>query len=213
MLWLLVFAGCASGSEGPVSEPADGAHAPRRVRLAVQGRAQRRSLSCESRSAVDLLAYYGIDVTEEAFLASLPRADNPHRGFVGDVNGPGEQLPPSGYGVYAEPVAMRMRAYGLPVEVQRGVGLDWLLGMLAARRPVIVWATGPLDAPAPVALRDGRGESYLAVRGEHTFLAVGYAPGTVILLDPATGKEKRVFTSRFDASWATLGRMAVVPTR
>lgn len=211
LLALLVLASCTGASDqSPVG--AFGASLPPRVRLPVEGKAQRRSLSCESRSAVDLLGYYGIGVTEAAFLASLPRSDNPHEGFVGDVDGPGEQLPPAGYGVYAGPVAERLEAYGLPVEVWSGQGLAALRARLAAGHPVIVWATGALDARPAVTLRDAAGRAYQAVRGEHTFLVVGYGPGTVELLDPATGKRKRVPAARFDASWAILGRMAVAPT-
>ncbi len=58
---------------------------------------------------------------------------------------------------------------------------------------------------------DRNGTPFTAVRGEHTFLAVGYAPGIVILVDSATGRERQVVERGFDASWATLGRQAVVP--
>ena len=51
----------------------------------------------------------------------------------------------------------------------------------------------------------------MAVPGEHTFLAVGYAPGLILLVDSATGREREVFERTFDASWATLGRQVVVP--
>ncbi|MDJ0975267.1 MAG: C39 family peptidase [Planctomycetota bacterium] len=211
LLALTMLPSCSSGA-APAAVGPLGEALPPRVRLAVDGRAQRRSLSCESRSAVDLLGYYDIAVTEAAFLASLPRSDNPHEGFVGDVDGPGEQLPPAGYGVYAEPVAERLRGFGLPVEVVTEMGLPALRAKLAAGHPVIVWATGALDARPAVTLTDARGRTYQAVRGEHTFIAVGYGPGTIELLDPATGKRKRVNAARFDASWAILGRMAVVAT-
>lgn len=180
-----------------------------RVHLEVEGRAQGRSLSCESRSAVDLLGFYGIRVTEETFLASLPRSDNPDLGFVGDVNGPGEQLPPAGYGVHVDPVARAIRQYGLIVDAHRGKDLAWLRSELRAGRPVLVWATGQLDAPAGVRMRGADGRDFTAVRGEHTFIVVGAGPGELVLLDPATGREKRVFDQQFDASWATLGRTAI----
>lgn len=179
------------------------------VRIPVEGRAQGRSLSCESRSAADLLGFHGIRVGEAAVLRALPRSDNPDLGFVGDVDGPGEQLPPAGYGVHAAPVAAVLRGFGLDAVAHHQRDLAWLRTEISAGRPVIVWATGQLDAPAPVAMRDRTGRTFNAVRGEHTFLAVGTAPGTVLLLDPATGKEKRVPESTFDASWATLGRQAV----
>ena len=127
------------------------------------------------------------------------------------MNGPGGRLPPAGYGVHAEPIAARLRAVGLPVTAHRGVDLDWLRRQLAEGKPVIVWATSMLDAKQPVAMRDARGRSFSVVRGEHTFLAVGYAPGRVLLVDSATGRERTVHERGFDASWATLGRQAVVP--
>ena len=77
---------------------------------------------------------------------------------------------------------------------------------------MIVWATTKLTAPPPVTLRDRLGRTFIAVPGEHTFVAVGYAPGEFTLLDAWSGEEKRVRADAFDASWATLGRQAVVIT-
>lgn len=202
LLLLLVLTGCESAGIGSGGSDA-------RIHLDVPGRAQGHSLSCESRSAVDLLGFHGVTVSEDVFLASLPRSDNPDIGFVGDVNGPGEQLPPAGYGVHVDPVARAMRQYGLVVEAHRGKDLAWIRSELAAGRPVLVWATGQLDAPAGVRMRGVGGREFTAVRGEHTFIVVGAGPGDLVLLDPATGREKRVFEQQFDASWATLGRTAI----
>jgi uncharacterized protein YvpB len=184
---------------------------PTRVNLRLKGKAQERSLSCESRSACDLLAHYGYRIGEDDFRLGIPLSDNPDEGFVGDVDGPGGFLPPAGYGVHAEPLAARLRAMGLPVRAFRGRDLAWLRFELAQGKPVIVWATSQLDAPRCVVMRDGRGRSFTAVAGEHSYLAVGYGPGHVLLVDAATGRERQVFVRRFDASWAVLGRQAVVP--
>lgn len=210
LLLALATAGCRA-APAPRWDPASSAPLPARVRLEVAGHAQRRSLSCESCSASDLLAHYGLSVSEEAFFRGLPVSDNPDEGFVGEVDGPGEQLPPAGYGVHAGPVAARLTALGLPARAVRGRGLGWLRRELAQGKPVILWATASLDAPAPVRLRDRHGRAFAAVRGEHTFLAVGYAPGLFYLLDAATGEVKEIFAGGLDASWATLGRMAVAP--
>jgi uncharacterized protein YvpB len=197
---LLLLAACQGGAE-------DGL--PRAHELAFTGGQQAHNLSCESRSAVDVLRFHGIEVSEAAFLASLPRHSNPEFGFVGDVDDTPGQLPPAGYGVHAGPVAERLTAFGLPSEALRGKDLAWLRGEIAAGRPPIIWATSLLDAPAVVVRIDAAGRSFEAVRGEHTFVAFGYRPGFVLLLDPATGKEREVGRVRFDRSWATLGRMAV----
>ena len=90
-----------------------GAVAGRRWEARLSGVPQRHSLSCESRSACDLLAAYGMVIDEDEFFRGLPRSDNPDIGFVGDPDGPGGSLPPDGYGVHAGPVAARLREYGL----------------------------------------------------------------------------------------------------
>ena len=212
-VWLLIgiLAGCRQAAPDPAPrDPATGAARPARVELAVPGQPQGRSLSCESRSACDLLAFYGVPCDEDAFFDALPKSDNPHEGFVGDVDGPGEQLPPAGYGVYAEPIAAGIRARGLPASASSGRDVAWVKDQLAQRRPVIVWAPGTLQARRPVRLVDSRGRPFMAVRGEHTFIAVGYERGELLLLDPANGRVRRVFERRFDDAWAVLGRMAVV---
>jgi hypothetical protein len=52
-----------------------------------------------------LAAYWGVFIGEAEFVRALPRSDNPHKGFVGDVNAAAGSLPPLGYGVYAGPIA------------------------------------------------------------------------------------------------------------
>lgn len=183
------------------------------VSLDVKGRAQRRNLSCESRSACDLLAHYGIQVDEETFFARLPKSDNPDYGFVGDVNGPTGQLPPQGYGVHEQPIATTLTSFGLEATAFRRPEMTDLHAHIWSNRPVIVWATSTLRPGTPVTLRDGAGREFQAVRGEHTYIAVGWdaVRGRIELLDAATGKRKLVSLERFEAAWDSLGNRAVVP--
>ncbi|MDH5506224.1 MAG: hypothetical protein OEZ02_03265, partial [Anaerolineae bacterium] len=44
------------------------------------GHAQAYGLSCESRSAADVAAFWGVPVSETQFLNKLPRSDNPEVG-------------------------------------------------------------------------------------------------------------------------------------
>ena len=71
------------------------------------GSAQRFTLSCESRSAVDWASYWGVSIREKKFLNSLPKTDNPDTGFVGNPNAEWGNLPPYSYGVHAEPAHRR----------------------------------------------------------------------------------------------------------
>ena len=203
---VLLLLGCQARPAAPWAE---GTPLPTRVRLDVKGRVQARSLSCESRSACDVLAWWGRDVSEAVFFEGLARSDNPEHGFVGSVDDPGGGLPPAGYGVYEEPVAARLRDFGARTQAVRDADLEGLRRQIAQRRPVLVWATAGLDAPEPRHLVDGEGRGFVAVPYEHTFLAVGYTPGRIVLLDPATGRTREVAYGTFDRSWATLGRRAV----
>ncbi len=174
--------------------------------------AQRHSLSCEARSACDLLAAHGIVVDEDRFLARLPRSPNPDLGFVGDPDGPGGGVPPDSYGVHAEPVAATLREFGLAAEAVRGADLAWLRTEVDAGRPVIVWATASLQVVPVVDRADPGGRRFRAVPGEHTFLAIGRRGRRIVLLDPASGETRSTPEDEFDAAWACLGKSAVRAT-
>lgn len=207
----LLGAGCAQTAPAAVMGPLAADGLPAHVDLRVRGKAQRRNLSCESRSAADLLAWYGVPGSEAQVLAALPLSDNPDLGFVGSVDGPTGQLPPKGYGVHAGPIAAVLTRAGVPADARMGVTFDSLRRTLASGRPAIVWATSHLKPSEPVWLRDRAGRTFRAVAGEHTFLLTGYDAGRVLLVDSATGRERWVTRERFERAFDLLGRMAVVP--
>jgi uncharacterized protein YvpB len=178
----------------------------------VTGQPQSRNLSCESRSAADLAAFWGVAVQESEFLEYLPRSDNPHKGFVGSPDDRWGQLPPRGYGVYAEPVAALLREYGLPARAEYRRGLRWLRQELAANRPVIIWATYDFEPRPVVTLQAPDGSQFKAVPFEHTYLVVGYTPEAFEVIDPLDGQRKSVPVERFQEAWGALDEMAVVAT-
>jgi uncharacterized protein YvpB len=183
--------------------------APSRGTRSLEGRPQARSLSCESRAACDLLAFHGVEVPEDAFLASLPRSDNPDLGFVGDPDGPAGGMPPEPYGVHAGPVADALRAHGLDASRVCGRDLAWLRTELSAGRPVLVWVTAGLRPSPPVDLVDSAGRPFRAVRYEHAVLALRALPGRIVVLDPAHGEERTWDEAPFLAAWNLFGRCAV----
>ncbi len=175
----------------------------------VIGHRQERPLSCESRSAVDLAAFWGIGVAEEDFFATLPRSDNPHLGFVGNVDDPPGSLPPGGYGVYAEPVAIALRRYGLDAHAHRWLGMDALREELAAGRPVVIWATYRMLQPEIASWTAADGTVSLVIQWEHTFIAVGYDAEGVYLIDAYDGRTHYYPTAQFLPAWMQLNEMAV----
>jgi TolB protein len=174
----------------------------------ISGRFQALPLDCESRSAVDWAAYFGVEIDELEFFYSLPQSDNPDKGFVGDVHGSWGQIPPKPYGVHAEPVAALLRAYGLDAQAVRDVSLDALRSEIAAGRPVIAWVTGQVAWGTPVPYTASDGSRTIVARYEHTVMVIGYNKHEVRILDGA-----QVYTRQwgdFERSWAVLGNMAVI---
>jgi len=179
----------------------------------VVGHPQEHNLSCESRSATDLAAFWGATFTEDDFFRRLPKSDNPNRGFLGDVDLPPGSMPPVGYGVYAEPVATNLRSFGLDARARREWNLDSLKAELAAGRPVIIWSTYDMRLPGVENWTSSDGATSVIVQWQHTFVAVGYddAPdgGSIYLVDAYDGATKHFGYETFDAAWAQLGRQAV----
>jgi len=176
----------------------------------LKGVAQSFSLSCESRSAVDWAAFWGVSIRERKFLSRLPRSKDPDTGFVGDPSDPWGEIPPLSYGVHAEPVAALLREYGLQAEARRDMEWDELKTEIAAGRPVIVWVIGQIWRGTPVKYTAPGGHKTTVARFEHTMIVVGYTPTTVELVDSYTGQHQTHPLRDFLASWKTLGDMAVV---
>jgi uncharacterized protein YvpB len=175
----------------------------------VVGHPQEHSLSCESRSATDLAAFWGVTLTEDDFFRRLPKSDNPHRGFLGDVDSPAGSMPPYGYGVYAGPVAANLRSFGLDATAHRYWTLHDLQAEIAAGRPVIIWSTYDMRLPGVQEWTSSDGVTSLVVQWQHTFIAVGYDEGGVYLIDAYDAGTKQFSYEAFDAAWAQLERLAV----
>jgi uncharacterized protein YvpB len=175
----------------------------------VVGHPQEHNLSCESRSAIDLAAFWGVPLTEDDFFRRLPKSDNPHRGFLGDVDMPAGSMPPYGYGVYAGPIAANLRSFELDARSHRYWTLHDLQTEIAAGRPVIIWSTYDMKLPGVQEWTSSDGETSLIVQWQHTFVAVGYDESGVYLVDAYDAGTKQFSYEAFDAAWAQLERLAV----
>ena len=175
----------------------------------VVGHPQEHNLSCESRSATDLSAFWGVTFTEDEFFHRLPKSDNPNRGFLGDVDLPAGSMPPVGYGVYAGPVAANLRSFGLDARARQEWNLDSLKAELVAGRPVIIWSTYDMRLPGVENWTSSDGATSVIVKWQHTFVAIGYDETGVYLIDAYDAGTKHFGYETFDAAWAQLGRQAV----
>jgi len=175
----------------------------------VKGHAQGYSLSCESRSAADLAAFWGISVSETEFLDALPRADNPEDGFVGNPNDAWGNIPPHSYGVHAGPVAETLQEYGLEAEAHHELRWDDLREEIDTGHPVIVWVIGQMWGGTPMEYEAQDGSSSIVAAFEHTMILTGYSSDTVQVVDAYTGQYQTYMLLTFIKSWSVLGNMAV----
>ncbi len=170
---------------------------------------QERNLSCESRSVTDLAAFWGATFSEGDFFHRLPKSDNPHRGFLGDVDLPAGSMPPVGYGVYAGPVAATLRSLGLDAQAYQAWSLAALKAELSTGRGVVVWATYDMKLPGRETWVSSDGETSVVVQWQHTFIAEGYDEGGLYLIDAYDAETKYFTYDAFMPAWDQLGRMAV----
>jgi uncharacterized protein YvpB len=173
------------------------------------GHPQEHNLSCESRSATDLAAFWGVTFTEDDFFRRLPKSDNPHRGFLGDVDLPAGSMPPVGYGVYVGPITVNLRSFRLDAQARHEWSLDDLKAELVVGRPVIVWATYGMQLTGVETWVSSDGETSVVVPWQHTFIAVGYDESGLYLVDAYDGVPKHFSYEMFMPAWEQLGRMAV----
>ncbi len=172
------------------------------------GKPQIANLDCESRTAVDLAAWYGVAIPEEEFINRLPISDNPDEGFVGSIHGSRGQIPPAAYGVHAYPIAGVLREYGLNASDYRNLDLTALQTKIAAGQPVMVWVIGQVWEGQPIKYQAADGKISIVAHWEHTVMVIGYSPSSIRILDGAQIYDRNI--ASFLSSWAVLGNMAVM---
>jgi len=178
----------------------------------VVGHPQQRALSCESRSASDFAAYFGINISEAdilSYVTKFPRSENPNFGYVGNPDGYWGQIPPNDYGVHSNPIENALVAFGMPVYGERNVSWDFVRSEIANGRPVIVWVIGAMWSGTPVTFRDSHGRDAIVAAYEHTVILIGYNETKVWIVDAADGLTKSYPVESFLISWQVLQNQAV----
>ncbi len=186
--------------------------------------AQQHSLSCEAAALHIALAAKGIDVSEDWVLAAIGadtrapvlgrngvvRWGDPYATFVGNVNG--NEPSWTGYGVYPPPIAFAAGLAGAAATALQDVDPQTLYQQVADGNPAVVWVVNHLGTTSlnTWTAWDGRTVPYSS--GEHAMVLLGvdYDDSTVTLGDPGNGSQFTVAMPKFENSFASFGRMAVV---
>ena len=172
------------------------------------GYAQSYNLDCEARSAIDLAAYFGVNIGHADFLSRLPRSDDPNVGFVGNYTDARGKIPPSSYGVYQEPVAALLRQYGLNAYGAYGYSENALKAQIAAGRPVMAWVVGNTELGYAVPYTPAStGMTTYVVPYQHTVVVIGYDANNVTIQDG--GMKYTRDWKTFLLSWGVLGNRAI----
>lgn len=187
------------------------------VKLGVPAYLQQHSLSCELAALKMVLAFRGINISEESLLAQVGVDNTPHVGntwgnpytlFVGNVDG--RQMV-DGYGVYWGPIARVARNYRQAQEFESW-NVSQLTTELVRGNPVVIWAYSRNGSKT--SWNTPGGQYIYAVRGEHAVTVVGFVgpvedPTQIIVNDPLVGQ---VYWPRslFDSKWASFNQSGVV---
>ncbi len=172
------------------------------------GSPQLYTLDCEAQAAVDFARFFGVAIDELDFISRLPYSDDPEEGFVGEVNGPMGQLPPSDYGIHAKPIAKMLRDYGVNAKAVRGWDLDKLRAEIASGRPVIVWI---VNLPFDIDAQDytaSNGNTTRVARFEHTWIITGYNMNVFTVVDSEWTYNVKIST--LQERWDVLGNQAII---
>ena len=168
---------------------------------------QAHSLSCESSAAAMAANFYGVGVEEETIVNALPRHDNPHLGFRGNIDGPYGGI--EDYGVYAEPIRQILAQFGLEVEHLTG-GIDEIKTHIRQGRVVIAWVTYNLQVQTPQQVATSDGQIVTLIPYQHAVLIAGYNANGLWINDPYSGTQTCAPEADFRRSFAYLGNMALV---
>jgi uncharacterized protein YvpB len=175
------------------------------ARLSVVAQRQSHNLSCESSAASMVAGYHGLSLTEAQVLAALPRNDNPHLGFRGNIDGPTGGI--EDYGVYAGPIMAILNSRGLSARSVEG-GLNGIKAAIARGNPVIAWVTyNCLPSSPSVVSIDG--VAVTLVPNQHVVVVTGYTPDGIWANDPWDGEEDFYATADFERAMAYFGNMAL----
>jgi LysM repeat protein/uncharacterized protein YvpB len=165
---------------------------------------QQRNLSCEYASVYIATSAFGQGVPEEAFYDTVPLADNPHRGYRGNIDGAWGNY--DDYGIYPEPLVPVLEDWGFTGEVFYSDGdPTYLKQLIDGGVPVITWLATWGDT-GKVYTDDG---TYTVFAGEHVVVAYAYDDYGVYVSDPAHSRYRRIEWSWFLEQWGANDGMSL----
>lgn len=172
---------------------------------------------CESVALTMLLNYYGILITPDNVISSLPKGNlpytkngvtyggNPEKEFIGNP------YSLNSYGVYEKPLAEVANQYKPGITIATGTDFNKILEIVGTGKPVLVWTSMYLAAPyiSTLWIYEPTGETVYWKANEHAVVIIGYTPDKVIIADPIGGTMKYQSLSIFKERYNYYGKKAL----
>lgn len=172
---------------------------------------------CESVALTMLLKYYGVKVTPDNIIKSLPKGSKPYTkagvtyGGNPEVEFIGNPYSLHSYGVYEKPIAEVANKYKPGIKIATGTSFDKILKIVGAGTPVMVWSSMNLETPyiSTSWIYKPTGERIYWKANEHAVIIIGYTTNKVIIADPIGGQIKYQSLSIFKERYNYYGKKAL----
>lgn len=172
---------------------------------------------CESVAITSLLNYYGISVTPENIIESLPKGPTPYTkngityGGNPEVEFVGNPYSLNSYGVYEKPIASVANKFKPGINIATGTDFEQILKIVGSGTPVMVWTSMYLASPyiSTSWIYEPTGERIYWKANEHAVVVIGYTPDKVIIADPIGGEMKYQSLAIFRERYNYYGKKAL----
>lgn len=158
-----------------------------------------QTFNCNLVAAQMVLAYRGINVTQEEVKSAIGVGQNPDINWV------------EGYGTHAGPIASYLESRGLSIAIKTGWNLTDLAKEIENGHPVILWWYNRYSQPKGVFTLPGGYTGYKGMHGEVARGFVGSSSNPTELLTNDPWRGRLVYDqSLFLATWSYLNYTAIV---
>lgn len=172
---------------------------------------------CESIALTILLNYYGVMVTPDDIISSLPKGTMPYTkngityGGNPEIEFVGNPYSMNSYGMYEKPLAEAANKFKPGIKIATGTSFDEILEVVKQGKPVIVWTAMYLASPyiSTSWIYEPTGETIYWKANEHAVVLIGYTPNKVIISDPIGGQVKYQSLSIFRDRYNYYGKKAL----
>ena len=172
---------------------------------------------CEAVALYILLRYYGVNVSIDEVIDSMPTGSVPYmadgiwRGGDPNYEFLGDPRSVDGWGIFDN--GLSIVANKFKSGIINGTGMDFsnIYSLINNRRPVIVWTSIDLKDPyvSSYWISDKTGETITWKRYNHALVIIGYDEDNIIVSDPINGQIRYFEKQKFIFVYDFMGRRAL----